>query len=166
MLKRFYASPVKRINILLGIGMSRLFFQLLSVIVLIAVRAFCTELHTAAWYHYFYRNNSDDSHYAFPADGGRAYLQQHCKNRYFHSTIDKPIWFSADDAVRHIFPNRGFPKWLQSVCRVLPLTQYNDAIRKISFEGLHIYDCWKEIGILAIWMVIIYAVAVKVLKWE
>src|SRR5207244_12612102 len=34
-LKRFYASPVNRLNILLGIGMSRLFFQLMNVIVLI-----------------------------------------------------------------------------------------------------------------------------------
>ena len=34
-LKRFYASPVKRINILVGIGMSRLFFQLVNVVVLI-----------------------------------------------------------------------------------------------------------------------------------
>src|SRR3989337_1229811 len=34
-LKRFYASPVKRINILMGIGMSRLFFQLINVVVLI-----------------------------------------------------------------------------------------------------------------------------------
>src|ERR1043165_7525499 len=30
-LKRFYASPVNRLNILVGIGMSRLFFQLLNV---------------------------------------------------------------------------------------------------------------------------------------
>jgi ABC-2 type transport system permease protein len=64
------------------------------------------------------------------------------------------------------FPIEVFPKWLQSICRVLPLTQYNDAVRKISFEGLHIFDCYKEIGILAIWMVIIYAIAIKVLKWE
>src|SRR5690606_17159774 len=34
-LKRFYASPVKRINILIGIGISRISFQLLNVIVLI-----------------------------------------------------------------------------------------------------------------------------------
>src|SRR5687767_2197026 len=34
-LKRFYASPVNKINILLGIGMSRLLFQLLNVVVLI-----------------------------------------------------------------------------------------------------------------------------------
>src|SRR5882724_781163 len=39
-LKRFYASPVNRINILLGIGMSRLFFQLMNVVVLILVGHF------------------------------------------------------------------------------------------------------------------------------
>ncbi len=59
-----------------------------------------------------------------------------------------------------------FPKWLQEVCRVLPLTQYNDAVRKISFEGLSILDCGREIGILAIWMVFIYFIAGKVIKWE
>ena len=39
-LKRFYASPVNRTNILLGIGVSRLFFQVLSVIVLLLVGHF------------------------------------------------------------------------------------------------------------------------------
>jgi ABC-2 type transport system permease protein len=64
------------------------------------------------------------------------------------------------------FPIDVFPKWLQEICRVLPLTQYNDAVRKISFEGLSILECWKEIGILGLWMVLIYAIATKVLKWE
>jgi ABC-2 type transport system permease protein len=39
-------------------------------------------------------------------------------------------------------------------------------MRKISFEGLHLYDTWKEIGILAIWIVIIYIVLAKVIRWE
>src|SRR5436189_2299800 len=40
-LKRFYASPVRRINILLGIGTSRLFFQLINVIVLVLFGHLC-----------------------------------------------------------------------------------------------------------------------------
>ena len=64
------------------------------------------------------------------------------------------------------FPIEVFPKWLQEICRVLPLTQYNDAVRKISFEGLSIFECWKEIGILGIWIVIIYFITARVLKWE
>jgi ABC-2 type transport system permease protein len=59
-----------------------------------------------------------------------------------------------------------FPAWLQQICRLLPLTQYNDSMRKISFTGLHLWDCGRELGILAIWMVVIYIVAIKVFKWE
>jgi ABC-2 type transport system permease protein len=59
-----------------------------------------------------------------------------------------------------------FPGWLQEICKVLPLTQYNDAVRKVSFEGLTVLNCWKEIGILGIWIAIAYAIAVKVSKCE
>jgi ABC-2 type transport system permease protein len=65
------------------------------------------------------------------------------------------------------FPIDVFPPWIQTICRYgLPLAQYNDAIRKISFTGLHLWNCGKELGILAIWMIIIYAIAIKVFKWE
>jgi ABC-2 type transport system permease protein len=64
------------------------------------------------------------------------------------------------------FPVNVFPEWLQNICYFLPLTQFNNAVRKISFEGLHIWDCWKEIGILGVWIVIVYAITVKVIKWE
>jgi ABC-2 type transport system permease protein len=59
-----------------------------------------------------------------------------------------------------------FPKWMQPLCKALPLTQYNDAIRKLSFEGLHLNDCWREIGILGLWIVITYIILMRVLKWE
>jgi ABC-2 type transport system permease protein len=64
------------------------------------------------------------------------------------------------------FPIEVFPKWLQEICRVLPLTQYNDSVRKISFEGLHITDCLKELGILGIWIAVTYIILVRVMKWE
>jgi ABC-2 type transport system permease protein len=64
------------------------------------------------------------------------------------------------------FPIEVFPKWLQEICRILPLTQFNSAVRKISFEGLGVFQCGREIGILAVWMVIIYIIAIRVLKWE
>jgi ABC-2 type transport system permease protein len=59
-----------------------------------------------------------------------------------------------------------FPKWLQPICHALPLTQFNDSMRKISFEGAHLTDCWKQIGILGIWGIIIYVIAVRVFRWE
>jgi ABC-2 type transport system permease protein len=59
-----------------------------------------------------------------------------------------------------------FPSWLQPICKVLPLTHFNDAMRKIAFEGAHLTDCLTQIGILALWAVVVYAVAIKVFKWE
>jgi ABC-2 type transport system permease protein len=59
-----------------------------------------------------------------------------------------------------------FPAWLQPICRVLPLTHFNDAMRKIAFEGAHLGNCLPEIGVLVLWGVVVYAVAVKVFKWE
>jgi ABC-2 type transport system permease protein len=59
-----------------------------------------------------------------------------------------------------------FPQWLQNICYWLPLTQFNDAMRRLSFEGLHLYDCWKQIGILGIWIAIVYIILVRVIRWE
>jgi ABC-2 type transport system permease protein len=59
-----------------------------------------------------------------------------------------------------------FPSWLQPICRVLPLTYFNNAMRKIAFEGAHLTDTLPELGVIALWGVLVYAVAIKVFKWE
>ena len=59
-----------------------------------------------------------------------------------------------------------FPSWLQPLCRMLPLTHLNDAMRNVAFEGAHLVDCGQQLGVLLIWGVIAYAVAVKVFRWE
>ena len=124
-LKRFYASPVNRINILLGIGM--MLFQLMGVgLIFSSISKSDTSIPLLI------------NLYGFPQ-----------------------MMLSGT-----FFPIEVFPSWLQEICRVLPLTQYNDAMRKLAFEGLSLFDCWREIGILGIWMVITYVIAVKVLKWE
>jgi ABC-2 type transport system permease protein len=45
-------------------------------------------------------------------------------------------------------------------------THFNNAMRNISFEGASLLDCWNEISILLIWIVVVYAVAYKIFKWE
>ena len=64
------------------------------------------------------------------------------------------------------FPISNFPDWLQPVSRVLPLTYLNEALRKISFEGASLLDVRYDILIMLIWGIIVYAIAVKVFKWE
>ena len=60
----------------------------------------------------------------------------------------------------------NFPEWLQPICRVLPLTFLNDALRKIAFDGANLWAVKDDIFFLLIWGVVVYGVTVRVFKWE
>ncbi|MBO9631622.1 MAG: ABC transporter permease, partial [Chitinophagaceae bacterium] len=64
------------------------------------------------------------------------------------------------------FPKTLLPAFLQPVLKFLPLTAMNDAMRKISFEGAHIWEVGGELAILLGWAVVAYGLAVKTFKWE
>lgn len=165
-LKRFYASPVKRINILLGIGMSRLFFQLMNVIVLIVFGHFMMNftLRHGAWTAIEMILMS--TYMLFLLMGVGLIFSNIVKNDTMIPLLVNLFGFPQMMLSGTFFPIEVFPKWLQHICNILPLTQFNNAVRKISFEGLSLLDCGKEIGILAIWIVISYVICVKVMKWE
>jgi ABC-2 type transport system permease protein len=165
-LKRFYASPVNRINILLGIGMSRLFFQLMNVIVLILVGHFFMNFTLQHGIITVINMLLMTILMLFLLMGVGLIFSSIVKSDTNIPLLINLFGFPQMMLSGTFFPIEVFPKWLQEVCRVLPLTQFNDSMRKIAFEGLGIFDCWREIGILGIWMVIIYVIAVKVLKWE
>src|SRR6185436_4752462 len=58
------------------------------------------------------------------------------------------------------FSITAFPSWLQPICKVLPLTYLNDAMRMVSFEGASLFDVSHQLLIVGIWGVIVYALAV------
>lgn len=165
-LKRFYASPVSRLSILLGIGMSRLFFQLLSVVVLILFGHFALNFTLHHGVITFFEIIIMTLIMLFLLLGVGLIFSSVAKTDSSIPLLINLFGFPQMMLSGTFFPIEVFPKWLQEICRVLPLTQYNDAIRKISFEGQHITQCWREIGILGIWMVIIYIIAARVIKWE
>jgi ABC-2 type transport system permease protein len=64
------------------------------------------------------------------------------------------------------FPRFLMPEWLQKVSDYLPLTPVIDGIRMIVTEGKHLTQLGPELALLAIWGIIIYAVAFRVFRWE
>jgi ABC-2 type transport system permease protein len=64
------------------------------------------------------------------------------------------------------FPRFAMPQWLQHVTAFLPLTPIIDAIRMIATEGKHLTDIGPQLGLIAVWAVIIYAIAFRVFRWE
>lgn len=165
-LKRFYASPVNRINILVGIGISRLFFQLLSVVVLVLFGHFWMNFTLVHGALTVLEIIALTIVMLFLLMGVGLIFSSVAKNDTAIPLLINLFGFPQMMLSGTFFSIEVFPKWLQEICKILPLTQYNDAVRKISFEGLSIFDCWKELGILAIWIAITYATVVRVIKWE
>jgi ABC-2 type transport system permease protein len=64
------------------------------------------------------------------------------------------------------FPRFLMPQWLQNASAILPLTPVIDGIRLIATEGKGLLDLGPQIGLLTIWIVIIYAVAFRIFRWE
>jgi ABC-2 type transport system permease protein len=165
-LKRFYASPVNRINIVLGIGTSRLFFQLMNVVVLILVGHFFMNFTLRHGALTAIEMILVSVYMLFLLLGVGLIFSSIVKSDTMIPLLINLFGFPQMMLSGTFFPIEVFPGWLQEICNLLPLTQFNNAIRKISFEGQSVLDCGKEFGILAIWMVIIYVILARVIKWE
>jgi ABC-2 type transport system permease protein len=165
-LKRFYASPVNRLHILLGIGTSRLFFQLMNVVILILFGHFFLNFTLQHGFMTVVELVLLTIIMLFLLMGVGLIFSSVAKSDASIPLLINLFGFPQMLLSGTFFPITVFPKWLQTLCNFLPLTQFNNATRKISFEGLHIFNVWKEIGILGIWIAVIYIILSRVIKWE
>lgn len=165
-IKRFFATPVKKSSIVFGEGIARIGFALLGAIFIIVVGHFFfkfTLIHGVITVlnmlvlafiglivfmgFGFVVSGMAKSESTIPPISNIITLPQFLLSGTF---------FSIDN----------FPSWLQPISRALPLTYLNDAMRKVAFEGAGLWDVKFQIMIMIIWGIGIYAVAVKVFKWE
>jgi ABC-2 type transport system permease protein len=64
------------------------------------------------------------------------------------------------------FPRFLMPHWLQSITAYLPLTPVIDGLRLLTTEGRHLWQIGPQLGMIAVWFVVIYAIAFRVFRWE
>ncbi len=64
------------------------------------------------------------------------------------------------------FPRYLMPEWLQSITTYMPLTPIIDGARLIATEGKNLIDLGPQLAVLAFWLVIVYAIALRVFRWE
>ncbi len=165
-LKRFFATPIRRTYIVFGEGLGRIAFQMITAIVILGVGHFAfkfTLVH--GWITFaelmilsliglivfmgfgFIVSGLAPSESTIPP---------------FANLVTLPQFLLAGT----FFQVDNFPTWLQPFCRILPLTHLNEAMRNVAFEGSHISDCWPQLKVLLVWGIVTYAVAIKVFKWE
>ena len=165
-LKRFYATPIKRAYIVLGEALSRVLFQLLTAIIVIGVGHFVfgfTLVHGLTTFLTIMLL----SFIALVLFMGFGFIVSGlAKNEStippFANLFTLPQFLLAGT----FFAVEAFPTWLQPICNALPLTHFNNAMRNIAFEGASLAACSKELLILGLWIVGVYGIAFKTFKWD
>jgi ABC-2 type transport system permease protein len=165
-LKRFYATPINRRNIVFGEAISRVCFQLMTSVVIILTGHFFFHFTLVNGFSTFMEMMVLSFLGLVVFMGFGFIISSVAKNESsippFANIFTLPQFLLGGT----FFPTTAFPKWLQGFCEILPLKQLNDAMRKVAFEGASLVDCGKQIGILLLWGIVIYMVAIKTFKWE
>jgi len=165
-LKRFYATPIQRPYIILGEALSRVIFQLFAAIIIIGIGHYAFHYTLVHGFATFLEIMVLSFLALIVFMGFGFIVSGIAKNESMIPPVANIVTLPQFLLAGTFFSIDVFPSWLQPICRALPLTHFNDAMRKIAFEGAHLNDCLLQIGILALWGIVVYAVAVKVFKWE
>ena len=165
-LKRFFATPVTRTSILVGEGISRVIFQLSTAVVILLVGHFFFQFTLVHGWVTFIELLVLSLIGLFVFMGFGFVVSGIAKNESAVPPIANIVTMPQFLLAGTFFSIDAFPAWLQPFCRVLPLTYLNDAMRNVAFEGMHLADCGKQLGALGIWIILVYAAAVKLFKWE
>lgn len=165
-IKRFFATPVRRSSIILGEGLARIGFALLGAIFIIVIGHFFfhfTLIHGILTV----LNMMVLSVIGLVVFMGFGFVVSGiAKSESTIPPISNIITLPQFLLSGTFFSIEKFPEWLQPISRTLPLTYLNDAMRMVAFEGAGLWDVKQQILIMVIWGLAIYALAVKVFKWE
>jgi ABC-2 type transport system permease protein len=165
-IKRFFATPIRRPFIVLGEALSRLIFALTGALIIIAIG------HFAFGFTLIHGFVTVLNMLALSALGLVVFMgfgfavSGIAKNESAVPPIANIITLPQFLLSGTFFSISAFPSWLQPICKVLPLTYLNDAMRKVAFEGASLLSVGSQIGIIALWGVGVYFLAVKVFRWE
>ncbi len=165
-LKRFFATPITRPYIVLGEAISRVLFQMIAAVIIIGIGVLAFDFTLVNGIITFI-DLMILSLLGLVVFMGYGFIVSNvAKNESTIPPFANLFTFPQFLLSGTFFPITVFPKWLQFLCNLLPLTHFNNAMRDISFEGASLISEWREIGILVLWGILLYAIAIKVFKWE
>ena len=78
------------------------------------------------------------------------------------NAVMMPLWIVSGV----FFSSQRFPGALQPVIRALPLTAVIDALRAHMLQGANLAQLAPQLGVLGIWMLVCFALALKLFRWR
>lgn len=165
-LKRFFATPISKPSLVFGIGISRILFGLITSVVILSIGWLAFDFTMINGWLTFFELLFLSLIGLIVFMGFGFIVSGLAKNESvippFVNLITLPQFLLGGT----FFTTDAFPPWLKSIADILPLTHLNDAMRNVAFEGAHLSACYKQIGILGIWGIVVYIISIKVFRWE
>ena len=165
-LKRFFATPVKRSTIVISEGIARMVFNLVTAIIIITLGHYAFGFTLIHGFSTFLALLGLSALAIMVFMGFGFVVSNVAKNESvipaFSNLITLPQFLLAGT----FFSISVFPAWLQPFARALPLSFLNDAMRKVAFDGAGFWEIRYDVLWLCVWGIVLYAIASRVFKWE
>ncbi len=165
-LKRLQATPVKRRSIISGEMLSRLFFHIAGFIVIVALGFYVFNFTLINGIETFLEMLVFSLFGLFVFMGIGFIISGVVQNENSITPIANTIVLPQILLCGLFFPIQNYPHWMEQFCSVLPLTLFVDGLRKIAFEGAHIWELPVIVGELVLWNLVICPLSVRSFKWE
>ncbi len=165
-LKRMYATPISKASIILGESLSKVLFQLMTVVVLIAFGYFMYQFTLANGFVTFLSMLFLAFLGLVVFMGFGFLISGISRNQNVIPIYANLFMFPQYFLSGTFFPKTALPAAIQPILKFLPLTALNDSLRNVAFEGSSLLSCWPQMLTLVVWGVIVYAVTAKFFKWE
>jgi len=165
-IKRFFATPVKKYSIVLGEAIARLIFSWIGALFIIMVGHYAFGFTLVHGFVTVINMLILSAIGLIVFMGFGFIISGIAKNESTVPPLSNIITLPQFLLSGTFFATTAFPTWLQGLSNILPLTYLNKAMRDVAFEGAGLGDVTHDLLILGIWFIIVYAIAVKTFKWE
>ena len=165
-LKRFFATPIRRPYIILGEALSRLVFQLIGSLIIITLGKYFFGFTLIHGFKTLVEMLTLSAMGLIVFMGFGFVVSGIAKSESVIPPLANVITLPQFLLSGTFFPIDAFPGWLQSISKVLPLTYLNDALRRVAFEGAGFSSISHQLLIISIWGVVVYIAAIRFFRWE
>lgn len=165
-LKRLSATPVNRAHIIMGEMLSRLFFHIITFIIIVVLGHFAFNFTLVNGFYTFMEMLFFSLFGVVIFMGIGFIISGVIQNESSIAPVANTVTLPQILLCGLFFPVENYPHWLQAFCNILPLTFFVDGLRKIAFEGGHFWQMPLQVFGLITWGVIISLAGIRLFKWE
>jgi ABC-type multidrug transport system permease subunit len=163
LLRRFAVTPMRRPQFLMSYFFARSLFLVLEIgLLLIFGRLVFGTLVRGSVISFFVMSFLGAASFAGISLLIGARVENTESANGWMNLVQLPMWVLSGA----FFSYERFPAWLHGPIRALPLTALNDGLRAIFNDGFSLAATWPQIGVLAVWGLAGFFIALRTFRWQ